>query len=299
MPEEGLLLKQQSKFMTVDEIDEIARQFVDHGITKIRLTGGEPLVHKYFDEIVQKLSKLPVELSLTTNAILLDKHIDTILDAGIKKINISLDTLDKDRFKTITRRDEYDRTMKNIELAINRGLQVKLNVVLIKDFNDDEIIEFVKWTTDKPINVRFIEFMPFDGNEWKWEKKVSEQEVLDRLYSAFSEDNVLRIQDAPNDTAHNYQLLGAKGTFGLISTVTNPFCDTCNRVRLTADGKIKNCLFSSSETDLLTPLRNGEPINNLILNSVQDKKASRGGLSIMDDNSVDQLENRAMISIGG
>lgn len=299
MPEDGLPLKKQSKFMTVEEIDTIAKQFVENGITKIRLTGGEPLVHKHFKKIVHNLSQLPVELSVTTNAILLNEHINNIRAAGIDKLNISLDTLQEDRFRTITRRDEYKRTMENIDLALEKGFHVKINVVLISGFNDDEIVDFVKWTINKPINVRFIEFMPFDGNNWSWEKKVSEEDILERVYNILGEENIERIADAPNDTSHNFKIKDAKGSFGIISTVTNPFCDTCNRVRLTADGKIKNCLFSSSETDLLTPLRNGESINELITRSAADKKASRGGLNVMDNDSVQQLVNRAMISIGG
>ena len=151
-----------------------------------------------------------------------------------------------------------------------------------------------------PLNIRFIEFMPFSGNSWDWEKGIGLSEIINFLTEEYN-DKLTKIKDQPNDTARNYSIRGYKGSFGVISTVTNPFCDTCNRIRLTADGKIRNCLFSNAETDLLTALRNGEDINPLIVNTIQNKKKARGGMESVEDfsNPLLNQDNRSMIMIGG
>jgi cyclic pyranopterin phosphate synthase len=141
--------------------------------------------------------------------------------------------------------------------------------------------------------------MPFDGNNWNWDKKVSFKEIMDITHAEFGENNISKIQDKPNDTSRSFELKNALGTFGIISSVTNPFCDTCNRIRLTADGKIKNCLFSNDETDILTALRNNQPIEHLIFNSISNKKKSRSGIVVFDNDTVKELKNRNMTSIGG
>jgi molybdenum cofactor biosynthesis enzyme MoaA len=173
--------------------------------------------------------------------------------------------------------------------------------VLIKGFNDNEISDFIALTKAQKLQIRFIEFMPFDGNQWNKEKLVSYAEIIEQVHSVYSETQLLRIQDQPNDTAKNYKIDGFKGSFSIISSVTNPFCSTCNRIRLTADGKLKNCLFSNSETALLPSLRAGNPIEPLIYKNIQSKHAMRGG---MDDDAKFQnpdlfSQNRSMIKIGG
>jgi molybdenum cofactor biosynthesis enzyme MoaA len=184
---------------------------------------------------------------------------------------------------------------------LQEGFRVKLNVVLIKDFNDNEIIDFIRLTKDKNIQVRFIEFMPFSGNQWDKSKLVSYAEVMDLLQTEFAFDEIERLTDAPNDTAKNFKIASYLGSFAIISSVTNPFCSTCNRIRLTADGKLKNCLFSNSETSLLEALRAGESILPLIHQNLIAKNAVRGG---MDDDLKFQnpdlfSQNRTMIAIGG
>lgn len=171
----------------------------------------------------------------------------------------------------------------------------------MRNVNDDEIIDFITFSKQHKVHVRFIEFMPFDGNKWSWDKGVSQKEVIEKAEHFFGKHRVLKINDAPNDTARNYQIEGFKGSFAIISSVTNPFCDTCNRIRLTADGKIKNCLFSNSETDLLTPYRNGENIEKYILSSIKNKKQSRGGMNSFEEfiSSSTEHKNRSMITIGG
>lgn len=301
MPAEGVQLTPRNHLMSYEEIYTIAKTFVEHGVTKIRLTGGEPLIRKDIPVILKKLASLPVELAITSNAVIIDQFIDTLKTNGVKNINVSLDSLHRDKFKEITRRDDFQKVYDNILLLVNEGFNVKVNAVLIKGFNDNEIIDFIKFTKDLPINIRFIEFMPFDGNKWNFEKMVSYKEVMDKVNETFSEKEIIRLQDAPNDTSKNYMIEGYKGSFAIISSVTNPFCDTCNRLRLTADGQLKNCLFSSTESDILTNLRNGKPIEPIIAKAVQAKLKVRGGMNTIEKLKKPDLHtnNRSMITIGG
>lgn len=301
MPEEGIALRDKAEFMNAEELLFIANSFVDLGVKKIRLTGGEPLIKKNADIIIKGLSDLPIELAITTNGILVDRFIDLFKEVGLKSVNISLDTLNQEKFKSITRRDYFDRVLSNINLLIKENFLVKINVVLIKGVNDDEVIDFINWTKDLSIQVRFIEFMPFDGNGWKKDKSISFNEIMSKVYCNYNDGSVKSVFKKANDTSKNFLIDGYKGSFGIISTITNPFCDFCNRIRLTADGKIKNCLFSSDESDLLSSLRRGEDIHKLILNNINRKKISKAGIKSF--NSVDdQLifsKNRSMVSIGG
>jgi len=301
MPAEGIQLSPKSHIMTYDEVFEIAKTFVNHGVTKIRLTGGEPLVRRDADVILKQLATLPVELSITTNAVIVDRFIDVLKECSIKSINVSLDSLDAEKFKEITRRNDFEKVYKNIMLLVDEGFHVKLNAVLINGFNDNEIIDFIELTKTLPISVRFIEFMPFDGNKWDKAKMVSYAQVMEYVNSHFEKDKVIRLQDAPNDTSKNYKIEGYKGSFAIISSVTNPFCDSCNRIRLTANGRLKNCLFSSTESDLLTPLREGKSIESIIQKAIQAKFKVRGGMDTMEKLEQPDLHgnNRSMITIGG
>lgn len=301
MPADGIALSPKASLMTAEEIFAIARTFVENGVDKIRLTGGEPLLRKDFPEIVSKLSALEVSLSITTNGILIDRHIEVLKQAGIKKINLSLDTLVASKFHSITLRNQFEKVVDNLHLLLNHDFQVKVNVVLMKGFNDTEIVDFINLTESLPISVRFIEFMPFAGNEWDRSKMVSQNEILSQVGICFTSDKIQKLEDEKNFTARTYKIKGFQGDFGIISSITNPFCDSCNRIRLTANGKIKNCLFSNSETDLLTAFRNGESITELISTSVKNKKKVRAGMvtiSEMDDPAL-HFDNRSMIAIGG
>lgn len=301
MPESGVPLKDKQKFMSTEEIVEMANIFVSQGVKKIRLTGGEPLVKKDAHSIITKLGELPIELSITTNAVLADQFIATFQKAGIQKINVSLDSLKEERINTISRRSYAKKIMENIQLLLSHHFEVKINVVLMKNENDDEIIDFINWTKDVPVNIRFIEFMPFDGNRWKWDKKVTHQSIMDRVEQTYGSEAIERLPNAPNDTSRNFKIKHHQGSFGTISTITNPFCDTCNRIRLTADGKIKNCLFSNDETDLLTPLRAGKDIVSLIHKSMHHKHQQRAGIQSFNAESDKTIytQNRSMITIGG
>lgn len=301
MPLEGVKLAPKSHLMTHEEIFTIAKTFVKHGITKIRLTGGEPLIRKDFDCILTQLATLPVTLSLTTNGVNVDQYIPLLKKIGMSTINISLDTLNPKRFKEITHRDYFDRVNKNMQLLLQAGLEVKVNVVLMKGVNDDEILDFIRLTEKFPYTIRFIEFMPFDGNRWHLEKMVASEKIMETITSYHGEAQVEKLEDAPNDTAKNYQIKGAMGRFALITTVTNPFCDSCNRLRLTANGQMKNCLFSQTENDLLTPLRSGKSIEPMIRKAVLGKSAIRGGMDDLEKLKNPDLHrnNRSMITIGG
>jgi cyclic pyranopterin phosphate synthase len=301
MPAEGISLTPKAHLMTADEIITIAQTFVNLGVNKIRLTGGEPLVRKDAAAIIQRLGKLGVELTLTTNGILVHDFIDTLKEAGVATLNVSIDSLQKEKFNQVTRRNYFDKFWENLELLDTNGFQLKLNVVVIKGFNDNEIVDFIELTKERNIQIRFIEFMPFDGNQWNKDKLVSYAEILSQVNYNYSVEKVERMIDKPNDTAKNHKIVSYKGSFSVISSVTNPFCSSCNRIRLTADGKLKNCLFSNTETSLLDTLRAGGDIVPLIYQNIKSKFAMRGG---MDDDAKFQnpklfSQNRSMIKIGG
>ena len=298
MPEEDYAFTPASKLMQADEITSLASIFVAQGVNKIRLTGGEPLVRKDAAEIIRSLSKLPVQLTLTTNGTRVHQFIDALEDAGVRSLNISLDTLQPEKFALITRRDQFALVRRNIELLLERGFHVKLNVVVMRDLNDNEILDFVAWTRDTPVHVRFIEFMPFSGNRWSSNKVVTLQEILNTISEQF---DFIPLQGEKHDTAKKFTVAGHAGTFAVISTMSAHFCGDCNRMRLTADGKFKNCLFSKAETDLLTPFRNGADVVPLIHQSIAGKAAQLGGQLTPDFESLfsDNIQNRSMITIGG
>jgi molybdenum cofactor biosynthesis protein A len=291
MPADGIPLTPAPHLPTSEELIKIVSVFTEMGVNKVRFTGGEPLVRKDADLVIKEISKLVPETAITTNGILLDKYFDLFEEIGLKSLNISLDTLNPERFQFITRRDRFDKVLGNIQTAIDRGFHAKINVVLLKGQNDDEIVDFIRWTQDIPVHIRFIEFMPFQGNEWDNSRLVSYFEILEIVEKEFTTE---KLQDGPHDTTKSYRIKDAAGTFSVISSMTAPFCSSCNRLRITADGKMRNCLFSTKDTDLLTPLRAGEDIRPYILNCVRDKKEGHGGLDIFD-----KLPNRSMIAIGG
>lgn len=298
MPEEDYSFMPRQNLMQAAEIEAIARLFVQEGVSKIRLTGGEPLVRNDFAEIIERLASLDIELTLTTNGTQLHRHLDAIRSSGIKALNISLDTLNKDRFLFLTRRDQFDTVWQNIQLALAAGLTIKVNVVVMKGVNEEEILDFIRLTEMLPLHVRFIEFMPFDGNKWNSSRVVTLQQILDRISAVYP---VQQLLNKPHETAKNYEITGHKGSFAVISTMSAPFCSDCNRLRLTADGKMKNCLFSESETDLLTAFRNGENIIPLIHGNIVQKKQALGGQFTTELEKIEtaNLHNRSMISIGG
>ncbi|KAH6564136.1 hypothetical protein BASA50_006826 [Batrachochytrium salamandrivorans] len=267
MPEHGVDLSPASALLTTDEIIRLATLFVDQGITKIRLTGGEPTVRKDLLEIVARLNALKPRglqsIGMTTNGIALKRKLPALFENGLNQLNISLDTLHVDRFEELTRRKGLDAVMDAINTAAHMPFQaVKLNSVVVRNTNDDEIVDFVRLTKDLPIYVRFIEYMPFGGNKWDVEKFISYKEMLALVHREFG--TLTKIQDDPNDTSKAYQVEGFKGTFGFITSMSEHFCGVCNRLRLLADGNMKVCLFGNSEVNLRDSLRRGASDDELM-----------------------------------
>lgn len=298
MPDEEYDFTPASRLMQTEEILSLAKTFVSEGVRKIRLTGGEPFVRKDAARIIMGLSQLPVELSITTNGTRLHDFISVLESSNIRSVNISLDTLDSDKFMVITRRNLFAQVMQNIELLLSKGFEVKINVVVMKTLNDMEINDFIAWTKDVPVHIRFIEFMPFSGNRWTSNQVFSSAEILDLAAQEFK---FVAVPGGFHDTARMYKVPGHAGDFAIISTMTAPFCAGCNRMRLTADGKLKNCLFSNGETDLLSPLRNGDDVLPLIHRNIRSKAKELGGQFTTAIQQIEALniENRSMITIGG
>ena len=298
MPEEEYDFAPASRLMQADEIETLAKIFVAQGVNKIRLTGGEPLVRKDAGEIIRSISKLPVKLTITTNGTRIHDFTSLLRESGVISLNVSLDTLHRDKFQRMTRRDQFERVMQNIRLLIDGGFHVKINVVVTKGLNDNEIIDFIAWTKDEPIDVRFIEFMPFSGNHWSSGQVFTWQEILHRAAEAY---DMIPLGRDHHDTAKKYRVPGYAGSFAVISTMSEPFCSDCNRIRLTADGKMKNCLFSKTETDLLSALRRGEDVLPLIEQNIRAKAKELGGQFTRDFEhlNAESINNRSMITIGG
>lgn len=298
MPEEDYAFTPHAQLMQVDEIEQLAKVFVAHGVRKIRLTGGEPLVRRDAPAIIAMLSQLPVELHMTTNGIRIDDMLGEIVSAGFKSVNISLDTLRPERFIKITRRNYFERVRANIDLLLKYNVATKINVVVMKGINDDEILDFVALTKSKPVEIRFIEFMPFSGNKWSSNQVLTYDDIVNTVQQAYT---IQPVTARPHDTAKAFSIPGHLGRIAIISTMTAPFCAGCNRIRLTADGKLKNCLFSAGETDLLSTLRTGGDVLPLIQQNILSKAQALGGqlAENFEQIETDFLQNRSMITIGG
>jgi cyclic pyranopterin phosphate synthase len=298
MPLENYRFMPHSKLMSADEVYNMAKIFCHLGVNKIRLTGGEPLVRKDFGEIIEKLAQLPAQILLTTNGILIDEYLPILIKHQVSNINLSLDTLNAEKFKLITKRNQFDRVWSNMQLLLEKGFKLKINVVAMKGLVEDELLNFVELTRNWPIHLRFIEFMPFTDNGWDKSKVISAEAMLAIIGSRY---DVIKLKDEPHATAKKYMAIGHQGTLAFITTMSQQFCGECNRLRLTAEGKIKNCLFGKEEIDLLSSYRSGADIEALIKQSVQRKHFSMGGQFIEGsmDTNPQTIENRSMISIGG
>ncbi|XP_004488570.3 GTP 3',8-cyclase, mitochondrial [Cicer arietinum] len=298
MPAEGVDLTPTSQVLTKPEILRLANLFVSSGVDKIRLTGGEPTVRKDIEDICFELSSLKglKTLSMTTNGIVLARKLPKLKECGLSSVNISLDTLLPVKFELMTRRKGLEKVLDSINAAVDLGYNpVKVNCVVMRGFNDDEICDFVELTREKPINIRFIEFMPFDGNVWNVKKLVPYSEMLDTVAKRFT--SLKRLQDHPTDTAKNFTIDGHKGQVSFITSMTEHFCGGCNRLRLLADGNLKVCLFGPSEVSLRDPLRQGaedRELREIIAAAVKRKKASHAGMF-----DIAKTANRPMIHIGG
>jgi len=281
MPAEGVPLQPKNKLLTTEEILRLARIFVEQGVRKIRLTGGEPTVRRDIVEIVAQMKALPEleQIGITTNGLVLTRLLLPLQRAGLDNLNISLDTLKRDRFEKITRRKGWERVIAGIDLAVQLGYRPKVNCVLMRDFNEDEICDFVEFTRDRPVDVRFIEYMPFSGNKWHTERLISYKDTLQIIRQRWPDFKAL--PNGPNDTSKAYAVPGFKGQVGFITSMTEHFCGTCNRLRLTADGNIKVCLFGNKEFSLRDAMRDEsvseEQLVDLIGAAVQRKKKQHAG----------------------
>lgn len=298
LPDENMVFTPPAHLLQTQEIIQLSEQFVQLGITKIRLTGGEPLMRKDVDQLLAHLGKLPVSITMTTNAALLHRHLEALWASGMRSINISLDTLNPLTFLALTKRNEFETVYQNIQLALERGFSIKINVVVMRGINHHEINQFVAWTQHVPIEIRFIEFMPFDRNQWQEQRVFTYADMLTTMQSEFK---LTPLEKEYQATARVFQVEGHRGRVAIISTMTHPFCGDCNRLRLTADGKLKNCLFSKTETDLLEALRRNEPLEPLIREALNRKEEALGGQLTTHYQSIhpELLQNRPMISIGG
>jgi GTP 3',8-cyclase len=334
MPEEGVSLSPPAHLLTTAEIVYLSSMFVSQGVTKIRLTGGEPTIRKDIIPMMQEIGGLQGsglrELCITSNGISLYRKLDAMAEAGLTGVNLSLDTLDPFQFQIMTRRKGFEAVMKSVDriLEMNKlgaGIKLKINCVIMRGLNDKEIIPFVEMGREKSLEVRFIEYMPFDGNRWSQGKMFSYREMLAVIREKYP--TLERVPGHKNDTSKIYHVPGFEGRVGFITSMTHNFCGTCNRLRITSDGNLKVCLFGDAEVslrDLIRKANNGQPITNMsyasdfrqtttqkdderkfpneierkllevIGTAVKRKKAKHAGMG-----ELENMKNRPMILIGG
>lgn len=297
MPADGLKWKEKEEILTYEEITRLAGIFANLGVTKIRLTGGEPLVRRDLHLLIERLSHLKgIEtIAMTTNAVLLSGQSRLLKNAGLQAINISLDTLRADRFSEITRRDDFHNVMNGIEDALQTGFDsIKLNVVVIKGFNDDELLDIVNWAKDKLINIRFIEYMPFKDNQWQPGGVLSYADMKSAIESQF---NLIPLVSEPSAVAKDFAIAGHLGRVSFITSMTDSFCSSCNRLRLGSDGSVKSCLFYLPDIQLRDIMRAGitdRELSKLIEQAVYLKPEAHPPME-----ELATLSNNPMIEIGG
>ena len=286
--------------LSYEEFLHLIQVAVDMGITKVRLTGGEPLVRKGVTDFCRRLAGLPglKSLSLTTNGVMLEELAQDLYRAGIRRINISLDTLQPQKFLHITRRDEFHRVWRGIQAAENVGFNpIKINVVVMRGINDDEVLDLAKLTLERPYHIRFIEFMGLNNDSnWLHQHYVSADEILADLRNLSPLEQITSRHT--NGPARHFRWPNAKGVVGIISPISHHFCPSCNRIRLTADGKLRNCLFSDQEVDIKSPLRQGATDTDLaqILRTSIDNKPEK---HCLQSDIFRKCQNRPMVAIGG
>ncbi|MBI5216747.1 MAG: GTP 3',8-cyclase MoaA [Ignavibacteriae bacterium] len=299
MPPDGIELMPRAEILTFDEIETLAKQFVELGIRKIRVTGGEPLVRKNVDELCARLAAIEKleTLALTTNGIKLGEKAQALRDAGVSHLNISLDTLKPEKFHHITFRDNFQQTIHGIEKALQVGFpSVKINTVVMKEFNDDELLDFVDFAKALSLNIRFIEYMPFLENGWNEVKFMSYREMKDIIESKHTLVPFSTNETVPGP-AKDFLVEGSEATIGFITTMSEHFCGDCNRLRLTADGKLRNCLFGRDDFDLKRLLRSGaspDIIEDTIRSAVILKWEKHP-----DTEELVEMQSNAMVAIGG
>ncbi|MFD0679733.1 MULTISPECIES: GTP 3',8-cyclase MoaA [unclassified Paenibacillus] len=303
MPEEGMEFEPEENMLSFDEIYEVVRVLAGLGVRKLRITGGEPLVRKNLEQLIGQLSAIPgiEDIALTTNGIYFAGRAEKLRAAGLTRINISLDSLRADRFSLITRGGDIKRVLDSIEAAYRVGLDpIKLNVVLMKGVNDDEIDDFLQMTIDRKVQVRFIEYMPIGHDDAGWKNKyvplsTVKDRCVERGWTANPSGEVYG-----NGPSQNFRIEGALGSFGLIHPVSDHFCQTCNRLRLTADGNIKPCLYWSDEFNVKTYIGNDQALADLFLKALDIKPESHEmAKALLSEQQSHMPTLRRMSQIGG
>ncbi|MCA9842569.1 MAG: GTP 3',8-cyclase MoaA [Cyanobacteria bacterium HKST-UBA03] len=297
MPAEGIDWKPRQALLNYEEIIRLAKVFVELGVNKIRLTGGEPSLRHNLHTLIEQLALLPNQtmLAMTTNGLLLPQTAKLFKAHGLTSLNISLDTLKADRFKAITQFNALGQVLDGIDAAIEAGYwPLKINMVVMAGINEDEIMDFVDFVKDKPLNVRFIEFMPFKNNQWGLERFVPYNAVRQQIETRYA---LQPIRTEPHAVAKDFAIEGHTGTVSFITSMSQSFCSTCNRIRLTADGAIKSCLFDPAEVSLRDAMRCGasdEELKQLIRQTLWNKSEGHAPAE-----EILAHQNRPMIAIGG
>lgn len=277
MPETGVKFQPREQLLTFEEIERFVRIAVTLGVRKLRVTGGEPLLRKDLAKLIRKLSAIEgiEDLALTTNGVLLTEQAQELYDAGLRRINVHLDTLDRERFKQITRRDDFDRVLDGIETCLRMGYgPIKINAVAVKNLVEPDIVPLARFGRERGIEIRYIEFMPLDSQGlWDRSRVLLADDMIEMLAREIGPLREIPNAD-PRAPATEYEFEYGGGRVGFIASVSRPFCLNCNRIRLTADGKFRYCLFAIEETDIRSLLRNGGPdeaIAEAVRASVKDK----------------------------
>ncbi|MBI1311902.1 GTP 3',8-cyclase MoaA [bacterium] len=300
MPADHVQFMDRQELLTFEEIERFVRIVVPLGVNKLRLTGGEPLVRRDLPQLVEKLSSISGirDIGLTTNGILFGEQAQALFDAGLRRVNISLDALDPAVFREVTRREGYEKVVESIHTAKQVGFNpVKVNAVAIRNLTEDQIVPFGHFARDTGVEIRFIEFMPLDAdNAWERDKVLFGHEIIERLSSEIAP--LIPIGQAdPNAPATDFEFADGIGRIGLIASVSQPFCSQCNRFRITADGKLRNCLFSMEETDIKSLLR-GNATDDEIIAAIRNSIAAKNEGHEINTASFIQPD-RPMYSIGG
>jgi GTP 3',8-cyclase len=300
MPDENVRFLPRREILTFEEIERFVRVVAALGVNKLRLTGGEPLVRSELPRLVERLASIPGirDIALTTNGILLEEHAQPLKDAGLSRINISLDALTEETFKRIARRDGLDRVLAGIHAAQRAGFQrIRLNAVAIKGITEPEVVPLANFARQHGMEMRFIEFMPLDAeNRWQHDQVLSGEEIRRLIEAAIGALEPAERPD-PSQPATDFRFADGSGTVGFINPVTQPFCEDCNRLRITAEGKVRNCLFSTIEWDARALLRGGgtdQELTQLVRDCVRAKKPGHG-----IDSADFVRPQRAMYEIGG
>jgi cyclic pyranopterin phosphate synthase len=300
MPDESIVFKPKDEILTFEEIERFVRVVADTGVNKLRLTGGEPLVRAHLADLVTRLAAVPGidDVALTTNGILLADQAQELRDAGLQRINISLDTLSEETFQRITRRSGLDRVLAGIQAAQEVGFEkIRLNAIAIRGLTEDDVIPLGHFSREQNLELRFIEFMPLDAeNNWQSDQVLSGEAIRRQLENAFGSLNPVERFDTAQP-AVDYRFADGAGNIGFINPVTQPFCCDCNRLRLTAEGQVRNCLFSTTEWDARQLLRDGssnQQLLELVRDCVAQKKPGHG----IDTDDFEKPD-RAMYQIGG